>query len=84
MKRYILIGVGAIVALAFPAFHAGSPIDVSGIAFMLIASLICTIPLGLYVRAILRSERSTSPADRLGQDPRQAMAEESQKETGSL
>jgi hypothetical protein len=47
---------GAIFALAFPAFYTASPVDVTGIVFILVVGLICFVPLVLFARGIARSE----------------------------
>ncbi len=54
--------VGPIFALVFPIFYSGSPVDVTGILFMLVAGLICFIPFALFVRGIVSSDRDPSPA----------------------
>jgi hypothetical protein len=48
--------VGVIFILAFPALYAASPVDVTGIVFILFVSLICFVPLVLFARGIAKSE----------------------------
>jgi hypothetical protein len=55
-----MLFVGVIFALAFPVFYTASPIDVPAIVFILIMGLICFVPLALFARGIVKSERSSS------------------------
>jgi hypothetical protein len=50
------------LVVAYPAFYDSSPLDVSGIIFMLVTGLICFVPLALFARGIVRSGHSSSPA----------------------
>jgi hypothetical protein len=54
--------VGAIFVLAFPTFYDGSPLDVAGIIFMLVAGMICFGPFAMFARGIGKS-RDLSPAE---------------------
>jgi hypothetical protein len=54
--------VGPIFALIFPAFHNGSPVDVTAIVFMLVVGLICFIPFALFVRGVVRPDHGQFPA----------------------
>jgi hypothetical protein len=51
--------VGVVFALALPALYAASPVDVTSIVFILVASLFCFVPLALFARGIVRSEHRT-------------------------
>jgi hypothetical protein len=53
--------VGAIFALAFPAFYTASPVDVTAIVFILVTGLICFVPFALFAHGIVKSGRSSSP-----------------------
>jgi hypothetical protein len=77
-----MLFAGVIVALAFPALYAGSALDLTGMIFVLAMGLICFVPFGLYVRGIVNSERSSSPAGHAGPDSRQGIADERQTENG--
>jgi hypothetical protein len=57
-----MLFVGVIFALIFPAFYAASPVDLTGIAFILVVGLICFIPFGFFARGIVKSGGSASPA----------------------
>jgi hypothetical protein len=57
-----MLFVGVIFALIFPAFYVASPVDVTGIAFILVVGLICFVPFGLFARGIVKSGCSSSPA----------------------
>jgi hypothetical protein len=57
-----MLFVGVIFALIFPALYTSSQVDVTGIAFILVTGLICFIPFALFVRGIVKSGRSSSPA----------------------
>jgi len=57
-----MLFVGAIFALAFPAFYTASPLDVAAIVFILAMSLICFVPLALFARGIVKSEHNLPPA----------------------
>ena len=57
-----MLFVGVIVNLAFPALYTGSPVDVTGTSVILVMGLICFVPFALFVRGIVRSYRSSSPA----------------------
>ena len=54
--------VGPIFALIYTALYTASPIDLAGIALVLVAGLICFIPFALFVRGIVRLDRRPSPA----------------------
>jgi hypothetical protein len=57
-----MLFVGAIFALAFPAFYTASPVDVTGIVFILVVGLICFVPFALFARGIVKSEHRSPPA----------------------
>lgn len=57
-----MLFVGVIFALAFTAFNTASPLDLISIVFILVVGLICFVPLVLFARGIVRSDRSSSPA----------------------
>ena len=61
-----MLFVGVIFALAFPAFYAASPIDVTAIVFILVMGLICFVPFALFARGTVKSERGSSPAQQAG------------------
>lgn len=63
-----LMFVGVIVALVFPVFYSAPSVDVTGILFILIAGLVCFIPLALYARGIVRSGRGMLSALHAGPD----------------
>ncbi|MGD9315999.1 MAG: hypothetical protein PVG56_04115 [Anaerolineae bacterium] len=52
-----MLFVGVIFALVFPAFYAGSPVDLAGIVLILVTGLICFIPFAFFVRGITKSDR---------------------------
>jgi hypothetical protein len=53
--------VGVIFALVFPALYTASPIDLIGIAFILVMGLICFVPFALFARGIVKSEHRLPP-----------------------
>jgi hypothetical protein len=56
-----MLFIGAIFALIFPSLYAASPIDGTGIVFVLVTSSICLVPFALFVRGIVKSENNSSP-----------------------
>jgi hypothetical protein len=50
-----LLFAGAVVALAFPSLYTASPVDVHGIAFILVVGLRCFVPWVLFARGIASS-----------------------------
>jgi hypothetical protein len=50
-----LLFVGLIPVMVVAALYTASPIDVIGIVELLAMGLICFVPLGMYVRGIVRS-----------------------------
>lgn len=54
-----MLFVGVIFALAFPAVYTASPVDVTGIVFVLVMGLICFVPFALFARGIVKSGRSS-------------------------
>ena len=54
-----MLFVGIIFVMAFPALQTASPIDLTGILFVLIMGLICFVPLALFARGIVKSGHSS-------------------------
>jgi hypothetical protein len=52
-----MLFVGVILLMVFPALYTASPVDVTGIVFILVVGLICFVPLALFGRGIAKSER---------------------------
>lgn len=57
-----ILFIGIIPVIVFPALYTASPIDVGGIAQMLVMGLVCFVPFGLFVRGIVEADRSSSSA----------------------
>jgi hypothetical protein len=55
-----MLFVGAVLALAFPAFYRAEPLDVPAILFVLVAGLICFVPFALFARAAWKADRDPS------------------------
>ena len=52
-----MLFLGAMISLIYTTLYTGSPLDLAGVAIMLVSSLICVVPFALFARGILRSER---------------------------
>jgi hypothetical protein len=57
-----MLFIGVIFVLAYSAYDAAVPVDVSAILFMLVTGLICFVPFARFGCGIVKSERSSSPA----------------------
>ena len=53
-----MLFVGIIFVMAFPALYTASPVDVTGILFVLVMGLICFVPFALFARGIVKSGHS--------------------------
>jgi hypothetical protein len=71
LLQYSMLFIGLAVVLAYPAFYDGRPVDVSGVATMLVCGLICLVLLTLFVRGIVpgRGPRPISEGDGKGACP---------------
>jgi len=54
--------IGVVPIIVFEALYTASPIDVGAIVQMLVVGMVCFVPFGLFVRGIVKSDRSSSPA----------------------
>jgi hypothetical protein len=60
LLAYSLLFVGLIPAMLFPVFYRSSPVPVADISIIIIWSLFCIIPFGLFLRGIMVANRSLS------------------------
>jgi len=61
-----ILFIGVIPVMVFSATYTNSPIDVGGIIQMLVMGMICFVPLGFFVRGILRSDHNIMSAQAAG------------------
>ena len=54
-----MLFVGIIFVMAFPAVYTASPVDLTGIIFVLVMGLICFVPFALFVRGIVKPGRNS-------------------------
>jgi hypothetical protein len=53
LLAYLMLFGGLVPVFVFPAFYDSSPIDVGGIVFALVMSVLCLVPLVRFVRGIV-------------------------------
>jgi hypothetical protein len=53
LLAYIMLFIGIIPVMIYPALYDGSPVEPVGIVMMLAASLICRVPLVGFLRAMV-------------------------------
>lgn len=57
---YAILALGVIPFLAFEPRYSGSPLDVAGIAAVLVMAVLCLVPFAFFVRAAAPGRRVTS------------------------